>query len=102
MPNVEDEYITRDDMNRDPQGVVPPNAGLTAAEIGAFMMFAGRADNYCYRIGEVMDVLDATRGEAIAILKSALRKLKAAGCPLRDDSLQRRRMRVGENLEHVS
>jgi hypothetical protein len=98
MNSLQDEYISPDDMNRDPKGVIPPNANLTAAEAGAFMMFAGRADNYCYRIGEVMDVLQATRSEAIFILKSALRKLKAAGCPLRDDSLQRRRMRVGENL----
>ncbi len=98
MDAPQDEYFTPDGMNRDPQGIIPADANLTAAEKGAFLMFAGRADNYCYRIGEVMDVLQATRSEAIFILKSALRKLKAAGCPLRDDSLQRRRMRVGENL----
>ena len=98
MNSLQDEYISPDDMNRDPMGVIPPNANLTAAEAGAFLMFAGRADNYCYRIGEVMEVLQATRSEAIFILKSALRKLKAADCPLRDDSLQRRRVRVGENL----
>lgn len=94
-------YVPPTNMSDDPLNCIPDSANLTDAEKNAYLMFAGKADGFCYRIEEVMQVLKATRQEALFILKCALRKLKGVRHPLRAESHERRRMRIAEDLQQA-
>ncbi len=94
-------YVPPANMSDDPQCCIPDSAGLSDSEKITFLMFAGKADSFCYRIEEVMRVIKATREEVLFILKRALRKLKTSNYPLRAESHERRRMRIAEDLQHA-
>gem|GEM_PF-3509102 len=81
-------------MSSDPYRAIPRRANMTHAEAVCWLMFSGHGDGFCYRLENVMNVLVATRKEALYILKSAIRKLKQSGYSLRDDAHERRRMRI--------